>query len=148
MPSAIGRAKIEKKNVSPRSPPFLSHLQIKPSGSGDENVANIFRLFFSLSSRFPFAFLFIASMKSWLASISYKGTNLICKISSIFFPKCCLLFVCKTVRISQNLLLNEKPVESSTFVDTVANYHWSRENNMPGSKYDQSGRQRLKVSCK
>ena len=86
LPSAIGRAKIEKKNVSPRSPPFLSHLQIKPSGSGDENVANIFRLFFSLSSRFPFAFLFIASMKSWLASISYKGTNLICKISSIFSP--------------------------------------------------------------
>ena len=128
--SAIGRAKIEKKSVSPRSPPFLSHLQIKPSGSGDENVANIFRLFFSLSSRFPFAFLFIASMKSWLASISYKGTNLICKISSV----CCLLFVCKTVRISPNLLLNEVAVESSTFVDTVANYHWSRENNMHGSK--------------
>ena len=103
-----------------------------------------FDFFFSLSSRFPFAFLFIASMKSWLASISYKGANLICKISSV----CCLLFVCKTVRISQNLLLNEVAVESSTFVDTVANYHWSRENNMHGSKNDQSGRQRVKVSCK
>ena len=96
-----------EKTVSPQSPSFLGHLQIKQSGSRDENVANLFRFFFlSLSSRFPF--LFIARMKSWL--VSNRGTNLICKqqqviskISSGFFPKCCLLFVCNTVRISQNL---------------------------------------------
>ena len=126
------RAKIEKKALAPRALRFLVTYKLSRVALRTRMLRIYFDFFFS--SRYPFAFLFIASMKSWLASISYKGTNLICKISSIFFPKCCLLFVCKTVRISQNLLLNEKPVESSTFVDTVANYHWSRENNMHGSK--------------
>ena len=45
-----------------------------------------------------------------------------------------MVFVRNTVRISQNLLLNEVPVENSNFADTIANYHWSRKKNMHGSK--------------
>ena len=45
-----------EKTVSPQSPSFLGHLQIKQSGSGDENVANLFRFFFSRSLPvFPFS---------------------------------------------------------------------------------------------
>ena len=45
-----------EKTVSPQSPSFLGHLQIKQSGSGDENVANLFRFFFSRSFPvFPFS---------------------------------------------------------------------------------------------
>ena len=103
------RAKIEKKALAPRALRFLVTYKLSRVALRTRMLRIYFDFFFSLSSRYPFAFLFIASMKSWLASISNKGTNLICKISSVFFSKCCLLFVCKTVRIGQNLLLNEVP---------------------------------------
>ena len=73
-----------------------------------------------------------------------------------FPPKCCLFFVCNSVRIGQNLL-NEVPEERS-ILDDFANYflnvglngkpNGSRKDNMRGSiwtKNDQSGRQRVET---
>ena len=86
------RAKIEKKALAPRALRFLVTYKLSRVALRTRMLRIYFDFFFLLSSRYPFAFLFIASMKSWLASISNKGTNLICKISSVFLPNaaCCL----------------------------------------------------------